>query len=389
VIALTAPYPGSPDGSISRIDVRTGRSIWTTRAGYFRSSPSLCSDDDAVVCATGRLDARGGAGELRFALATGKQQLPSAAGSTSATTSTTTTESSAARLRALVLTDNARSLADGLVDPGRRSPELLAGMRGAAVAWYEPIAPIFGPRATSDWGWTFERYDGLGLFVGTEYPTPPSQTATEVTFDYSDAVTAAFSIGTGKVAWRDHGSKFECGWLPCPRQPLIGLRLRVRGTLVHRLEGTPITLSPDFDTTLEAFSLATGKTAWHYDLGHTATLVWASPAPPQTSADRLVLPAADGGYDELDLATGAHHRVARSVTAWCRQTIEYRQAEGWSSDGHMQYDYDGQDSLYACNATGKRIDPPARVPSYVASIGANARGMVAWSDSHLLIGVPA
>jgi hypothetical protein len=277
----------------------------------------------------------------------------------------------------------------GLVDPGSRSPEYLVGMRGPAVAWRRPVAPIFGKRASSDYGWSFRRYDGLGLFVGTENPAPLSASSTKATIEFGEFVTAGLSITTGKVAWRDLGSKFECGWLTCPGEPRVGLRLRVRGTLTDFLKENLTRLSPDFDTTLEAFSLATGKTTWRFDLGATTTLVWASPAPPQTSSDSVILPRAGGGYAVLDLRNGARHPVARNTVAWCRDTIEYRQAEGWVSDGRTRYVYEGQGSLYACDKTGARITPPARLPAYVAQIGARTDGIVAWSDSHLLIGMPA
>ncbi len=372
VLALTSRFPGSPEGAISRLDARTGRVIWTTRSGWFRSMPVLCGDDDALVCADGP------SSELRFDLTTGKPPTASpvrVSGRGSGTSSR-------------VMTSEARSVGQGLVDPGSRSPEYLVGLRGTAVAWRKPVAPIFGKRASSDYGWSFRRYDGLGLFVGTENPAPLSATSTEDIVEFGDFVTAGLSIATGRVAWRDLGSKFECGWLTCPGEPLVGLRLHVRGTLTDSLKDNLTSLSPDFDTTLEAFSLATGKTTWRFDLGATTTLVWTTAAPPQTSADSAILPRASGGYAVLDLRTGARHPVARTTAAWCRKTIEYRQAEGWVSDGRTRYVYEGEGSLYPCDATGARVAPPARLPTYVAQIGATTDGIVAWSDSHLLIGMP-
>jgi hypothetical protein len=109
-------------------------------------------------------------------LANGKQLAPSRVRSGGGSSAGGSGQSS------FMLSGNARSLGNGLIDSGSRSPEYLVGMRRSAVAWHKRIAPIFGKRALSDNGWTFRRYDGLGLFFGTEYPAPLPESSKQVTF---------------------------------------------------------------------------------------------------------------------------------------------------------------------------------------------------------------
>src|SRR5439155_11498659 len=204
--------------SLSAVDARSGKLLWRTRTAEFTSWPSICPDAADVVCITGV------GALLRFAAQTGEflqavQFAKTAAG---------------------------REIGPGLFDPGQRKPEWLVGVQAATLAWREKLSTVFIlPGASTDWGWNFDRYESLGLFVGTPGWGPTKRVGRTVTLDLSHSMTAGFRTASGATVWRDTGSMYVCNYLPCPGQsdpsvsspaglheePTTGIRLRATGLL--------------------------------------------------------------------------------------------------------------------------------------------------------------
>src|SRR5262249_37039034 len=79
------------------------------------------------------------------------------------------------------------------------------------------LASVFpAPGLSTDNGWDFDRVPAAGLFVGSVAGPPVSSTGSSATIDLSRVMTAGFRISDGTAVWRDAGTLYACGWLPCP-----------------------------------------------------------------------------------------------------------------------------------------------------------------------------
>ena len=380
VIALLSLLAKTGVAVIAAVDARTGTVIWTSAPGLFSATPSPCPGEPKVVCATGTLLGGQSTGGLRFDLATGRSLAPVA-----------------------VDGQGVRDVGEGLLDPGLRKPDYLVAVRGSAISWKVPLARIFGAGSSTDTGWNFDRFEQKGLFVGSVGYTPLKRTRTYAIVDLSREMTAGFRITDGSVVWRNRGAILACGPLPCPGQPLdansnqtdasksrpaIGLRLRMTGTLKATVTAK-VSASPNATVALGGFDLATGRTIWHFNAGRSIGLIAQTLHSAQTGRERIVLRDRTGRYMDLDLRTGARHRVAPTARGWCRGAMIDRQTVPYATAGQRITTYIGQGSLFPCAANGTRLPIPARASALVADIGATTHGVVAWSDTSGVIAVPA
>jgi hypothetical protein len=147
--------------------------------------------------------------------------------------------------------------------------------------------------------------------------------------------------------------------------------------------------SPDARVTIEGFNPANGRTTWSFDAGRSIGLMTQTLQPPSSGKERVLLRDQAGRYVDLNLRTGAHHVVGATTRAWCRKTITSPQALAYVSAKHKYTTYIGQASLFPCDATGKRLSIPRRIPPVVGDIGARARGIQAWSDAGAIVAVPS
>jgi len=288
-------------------------------------------------------------------------------------------------------TDVARQLGPNIFDPGTRSPEQIVATNGATVAWRRPLANMFpSPGYSTDTGWDFDRIPAVGLFVGSVGGPSVSATANQSVDDLSRAATAGFRMSDGTTIWRNPGTQYVCGVLPCPgmtqtssgnsayRPPTLGLRLRMTGTsTLASSPGAKPSLSPGAKVVVEGFDLATGRTTWSVDAGADVGLAQGL-VPPQLGQEVVILPGAGGGPASLDLTTGSRAPLSPGVTAWCQTTTTYTGAPYDNGTGGTGTDYGGAPAEFPCNSAGQPVPVPSQVPSFV---GPSLGGVVAWSES--------
>jgi hypothetical protein len=89
----------------------------------------------------------------------------------------------------LAYTAGGREIGPDLYDPAARAPEVMEAVSGTSVAWIRPLA---------------------------------SYTVTKATVSIARGMTAGFRLSDGSVAWRDPGTVYMCGELPCPGQGIGG-----------------------------------------------------------------------------------------------------------------------------------------------------------------------
>ena len=366
VIYVRGGYGFEPE--LVAADVRTGRRAWRSDLIVIASWPHVCHDDQTAVCVAGFLvTGRSGTSQLAFDAHTGKLR------------STTLVSTS----------DDGREIGDSLFDPGRRNPETLAATRRAKVTWRHPLARIFPQAgASTDWGWDLDRIDGGGLFVGSVASAPVKRTNSKIVVDLSRSMTAGFRILDGSTLWRETGTAYACGLLPCPgrdpapfsspssvqRETRVGVRLRESGTVTASPTNPLPVASSDARVTLEGFEPETGRTRWEFDAGHDVGLITFRRLPPQLASTTIVLPDSGGNLTAVDLADGARRQVAATETGWCSAPIIYKLRL------YRLEMYVGQFELYSCNAAGVRLRPPRTAPGFVGAIGGRIGQRVVWSD---------
>ena len=358
-------------------DVRSGSVVWQTPVGGFSSWPEICPDEPAVVCVTGFLP-NGTTGELRFAAATGKPL---------------------GTIKVGTATYPGRELSPDLFDPGNRSPELLVATKAGRIVWHRPVSQIFTlPHASSDGGWNLGRFAHHGLYVGSIGTTPVIKNG-KATINLGATMTAGFSLGSGKVAWRAPGL-YSCYVLPCAGEddagysaadqaaypePSVPLRTVAKGKATFATSGGAPKISAGASITIQGFDPATGRTTWSFNAGRNIGLISELAVPPRIDEDTIVLREGPQRLVALDLRNGSHHPVSPTAAAWCEATPLYRLSNSQYYGGKSGQ-YVGQHTLFACTADGHRRPVPAGAPALVKDIGATADGITAWTDSSAVHG---
>ncbi len=360
--------PKGKRAAVAAADARTGKVLWQSVTADFSSWPEICPGESDAVCLTGE------GAVPRFRVSDGHVLSAIAFSSPNL---------------------GGRSVGPGLYDPGLRKPEWLEASTGATLTWHKQLSAIFtAPGASTDYGWNFDRYAADGLFVGSVGWPPIAQTKTKMTADLSRSMTAGFRIDNGRPVWRDAGSMYVCSYLPCVGEPnpsvsrssasaapQQGLRLRMTGRVVYTFNSVGATnVTGPADVRLEGFDPRTGKTSWTFDAGRNVGLIEELLLPPQVGAFDLAIRSKSGELVDLSLVNGAERPVRRGTVGWCRRVVTYNLKAGYSGGGRTTHQYIGDYGLEPCTASGAATTSPARVPLYLAQLGAESGGIVAWSD---------
>lgn len=383
VIGDRIVYPESLSGnvaSLTAVNATTGAVAWHSPPGVFSGWPEICADDASAVCISGQVQNNPDAGILRFNASTG-QALPSPQ-----------------------LGPAARELAQNLFDVGERHPESIVATNGDAGIWREPLQRIFTQRGSStDYGWNFDRFPHLGLYIGSVGTPPFVQTKTRYADELSNSMTAAFRMSDGAPMWRDAGSQYICGYLACPGQlnrayssvadvdtdgPTVGVRLLARGVI----SGSPTAIKPrisrDARGVLEGFDPATGHVRWTFNAGRDIGLITQTRLPPQESNNAIVLRTPSGHLIELNIVTGEKRLISSHASAWCSKVITYRMAVAYRAGGHVLHHYVGQYALDPCTAAGQPTAAPKQGTGALHGLMAESNHELAWTEQGAVIGVP-
>jgi hypothetical protein len=262
------------------------------------------------------------------------------------------------------------------------------------VVWRVALSKVFPETGFStDNGWNFDRVPADGLFVGSVFGAPVSTTASQDVVDLSKTATAGFRIANGAEVWRDAGSTYICGPLPCPgtahnvpgtsaySPPTAGLRLRMTGTETFAASGGTPTLSPAAKIVVEGFDLATGHTTWSVNAGANAALAQAT-TPPQIGQETVILPDDAGNPMALDLTTGKQSTIPQGSMAFCQAMTTYTGPPHETGPGTTSTDYAGGAAEFPCSPSGAAVAEPDQVPAFV---GPALGGVIAWSEANQVV----
>jgi hypothetical protein len=344
-------------------DATTGEERWSSSALGIHSQPGPC-EDGADVCALADLGV--GLQLVRF-LGEGA-------------------------LRPEPFPTGARVLGDGLLDLGGREPELLAGYEGGEVRWQTPLADVFGPGLSSDYGWMFAAYDDVVVgSVGQDVPLD-----LPIVVDVERDVTAGLGRGDGRPRWREVGTSFTCtsklalqmgdggahedaeDWQPWP------VRCRAVGTTTYESlegEGRPELTS----LVVEGFDPATGETTWSVEVDPALLTEDLEALPTLAGEHAVVVPGLDGPV-VLDLEDGATRPLGDDDLLWCRAEAEFEIDEAWSSsDGIEITERRGGVLARPCRADGgtgggepTSFPPSIAVPAGDVRVVSTPGGVVAY-----------
>lgn len=176
------------------VDLKTGQEIYRGEAKLVSSRPAAC-EDEKDLCFTSMTTATGRSIEHRVDLATG--------------TELTGTEVNP-------LTGSFRLVGDGLYSVVDKGTESLARVAGGKKLWATDVKSLFGPGATTDFGWTFKYSRELDLYVGTVGSNPTTETdyaklfRDGFTVDLTKRKTVGLRASTGEVLWTADGAETWC-----------------------------------------------------------------------------------------------------------------------------------------------------------------------------------
>lgn len=176
------------------VDLKTGKEIYRGETQLVDSRPAAC-EDEKDVCFTSMAPATGESVEHRVDLSAG-------------------TERSGTEVNPL--TGNFRLVGDGLYSVVENRTESLARVSDGKKLWAVDVQSLFGPGATTNFGWTFQYSRKLDLYVGTVGTNPTTETdytklmKNGFTVDLTTRKTVGFRASTGEVLWTADGAESWC-----------------------------------------------------------------------------------------------------------------------------------------------------------------------------------
>ena len=230
-------------------------------------------------------------------------------------------------ITALAGVADARDLGSGLFSTSDRPGEELFVLRRGKPAWRLSVVDLFGSRATSDRGWSFDDFDGVGVLVGTIGRAFPDGLVAR--YEAGDPVTYSvqqhqqllgLDVRTGRVLWRLPRVQPSCVFVVLAhheeRPPVACL---YEGTA--REEKGEKKRYQDLGVELRGFDPRTGETTWSVVGTRRFARRLANDDDDAMVAGGVALETATG-LVAVDLRAGTTRPLAGDLVLWCSGDAE-------------------------------------------------------------------
>jgi outer membrane protein assembly factor BamB len=353
----TRPESLYPYAELVVADARTGADVWKSPDALFTAWPMLCVDGKAICTITeGWSSSR--REHARLDLATGAF----------------TVDNPHIPLRAYRLTPAPVELLDLADYPDNT----LAYLRDGRLRWHVRFSALFPKSFRTGNGATWHRYRDREVVVGSiSGATRRTREITDLDLA-ADSATVGLAEPTGKLLWKDAGSRLfgEAGDPP--------VRVRAHGRVRYEAGHPPAV--DGLDAQLEGFDPDTGKTVWAVDVGAAEAVTPIDVMPAIAGPTQRAFVRA-GGATVVDYASGASAPAAQGQTFWCRARARYGfpvlywRGVRWGADTRA-----GGLLAYACDEHG---EPASAIPAPVATaaIGAQLGDIAVIATAGGLIGI--
>ncbi len=344
----------------------TGKDAYVSPSMFFTTPPQVCDDDPAAACTT------------------------ASAGPVGTAVHDAVTWRWSARARVLAQPSHrptpagSRSIGSGgLVELGKRNPEILAAYAGGHETWRRPVDAVFGAGYSTNNGWAFyedvRRKQWMG-YVGIAAGVGTSQNSLSL----AGYTTVVLDQGTGRTVWRQSGTLPYCNGvvavptdkaarrtasapssmhIPTDEADLIPVRCRLSGFITFSGQGPA--LSEDATMKLEGFDRDTGATTWSVALEPSLEAIGFGAA----DGDRVLLGKHSivvrrrGKPVSVDLVSGEAQPIAPTAPAWCqRHGIAFDYAEPYPGPGDPATQREGGTVARPCQVDGSSLDADAPLP---------------------------
>lgn len=253
VFLQSAPAPADSRGidwwtTPVAVDLRTGKEIYRGESQLVDSRPSACGNEKDL-CFTSWDSTTGKTTEHRVDL-------------------TSSTERTGSDVNPLG--GNFRVVGDELYSVVDNGTESLARVSEGKKLWSTDVKSMFGPGATTNFGWTFRYSKKLDLYIGTVGSNPTNETdyakliKNGFTVDLTTRKTVGFRASTGEVLWTADGAENWCssGVGKTATKLQDGNALPVRCEFKQGTQRLPAGVYDNAMAKLVGYDPLTGKTEW-------------------------------------------------------------------------------------------------------------------------------
>ena len=357
---VAAGDPTDHLAEIAAVDAATGKQLWvTSQPASYSDMPSLCSDK-AALCDSVNTGPNASQ-QVRTNVGTGAQTV--------------------------ISSSTGRLLGTGVWDAGVRAPEYIEHINDVtgAVAWKDPVDPLFGTSVSSDNGWAWDSFGDVYVGWLGKIPADPAS----LTVNLGTQEMVAVGASDGVRLWK-RPAVYGCpasGLTDDAGQP-IAVRCVVSGTVTYDANGENPT-ARGLDVTIQGFNVHTGATIWSYHAGNALGALGIGPHPPVViSGYMFALTNAAGHTAVINLKTGAISAPSASTVGWCVQNGTYTLTGIDQQDG-TPVDFTSGDLAAPCTASGAPSHP---ADGTAAKAGTTVGGYFVWPSIDGLhafkIGVP-
>ena len=322
------------------VDLKTGEELWRGEPRLVTSRPSACADG-TDVCFTSR-------DPFTWESVEHKLDLDTKAFRSGAQHS---------------LPGSFRGIGEsGLYSVVENGRESIARVDGSKTLWTVGIEDLFGPGASTDYGWNFRYSEQLDLYVGqvgwveSEEQGEGLRAGEPTILNLADSKVAGIRASTGEVLWMENGTDIFCTY-----------RMGLSATTLEDGEGLPVRC--DFEGTVDRQSQtyeATAKLVGFDPL--TGEAVWESEPQEITSLDDLVVDVSSlgdfvaaksaDGILIIDTATGDSKAASPKDQFFCSETAYYEAPPGspYAKQLETVEGSNGGSIYFPCGASGDEVE---------------------------------